>query len=103
MIDEPSQAEPGIGASAAGDLAQYRVPKALRGSSVEVTGTKSAFLDGLAKPAGYRSVFAERAWRVALRAESFQKCSAMRPWPIRLVSPFAARIPRECHMPLLSC
>src|ERR1700730_388432 len=45
--DEPSQAELGIAAGAAGDPTQYRVPKALRGDAIEVTDPKRAFLDCL--------------------------------------------------------
>ena len=41
MFDESSQAELGIAASAAGDPAQYRVPKAFRGGAIEVTDPKS--------------------------------------------------------------
>src|SRR5713226_2542502 len=102
VIDEPSQTEPGIGLSVASDSAQYRVPKELCRCTVEVADTKSAFLDCLAQPAGHLPVFMNRQWRVALRGEPFQKCVAMSPWPSSLISPFAARIPRECHMPLLS-
>jgi hypothetical protein len=29
--------------------------------------------------------------------------ASTRPWPSRLINPFAARISRECHMPLASC
>jgi deoxycytidine triphosphate deaminase len=54
-----------------------------------------------AEPAGYRSVFLNRDCRVALRTESLQKSFAMRPRPSRFISPFAPRIPRDCHMPLL--
>jgi hypothetical protein len=102
MFDEPSQAELGIAPCAAGDPAQYRVPKAFRGNPIEITDPKSAFLDCLAQPAGYRSIFLDRDCCVALRTQSLQKGFAMRPRPSRLVSPFAARIPRDCHMPLLS-
>jgi len=50
--------------------AQYRVPKVLHCSSIDVTDAKSAFLDCLAKPAGYLPVFVGREWCVALRAGS---------------------------------
>jgi hypothetical protein len=73
MFDEPSQAELGIAARAAGDPAQYRVPKAFRGGAIEVTDPKTAFLDSLAQPTGYRSVLLDRDCRVALRTESLQK------------------------------
>jgi hypothetical protein len=102
MFDEPSKAERGIAAGAAGDPTQYSVPKALRDDAIEVTDPKRAFLDCLAKPAGYGSVFLDRDCRVALRSESLQKGCAMTPRPSRFVSPFAARITRDCHMPLLS-
>src|SRR5271155_4057041 len=102
MFDEASQAELGISARAAGDPAQYRVPKAFHSGAIEVTDPKSAFLDCLAQPAGYRPISLDRSCLVALRPEPLQKSFAMRPRPSRLISPFAARIPRDCHLPLLS-
>jgi hypothetical protein len=66
---KPSQAELGIGASAACDPAQYCVAKALGGRSAEATGTQIASLDRVAKPAGYRSVFLDRDCHIALHTE----------------------------------
>jgi hypothetical protein len=81
----------------------YRVPKAFRGNAIEITDPKSALLDCLAQPAGYGSVFLDRNCRVALRTQSVQEGLAMRPRLARLISSFTARIPRDCHVPLLSC
>jgi hypothetical protein len=70
------------------------VPNAFRGNAIEITDPKIAFLDCLAQPAGYGTVFLDRDCRLALRAESLQKGLAMRPRPPRFISPFAAKIPR---------
>jgi len=101
MIDEPARAELGVIAMTASNPAQDRVPEALSGRNIEIADPKAAFLDRVAKPAGYRPVFLDRDCSVALRGEPFQEGFAMRPRPSRLISPFVVRIPRQCHLPLL--
>src|SRR5208283_5870237 len=103
MLHEPSQAELAPRLNVFGNLLQHRLPKTLCGSTVQVVRAKCAFLDRRAKPVGDRFVFAQRESRVALRGQSLHEGPPMRPWPLRLTSPRAVRIPWERHMPLLSC
>ncbi len=93
MIDEPARAELGVAASTASNPAQHRVPAAPSGRSIEIADPKAAFLDRVAKPAGYRPVFLDRDCRVALRSEPLQEGFAMRPRPSLVIGLFMSRIP----------
>jgi hypothetical protein len=84
-------------------LANITNPKTRRAYKNDV-GEFSAFA-GLRQSAELRSITRAHviAWRKHLESRALAPASIRRrPWPSRFISPFAARIPRDCHMPLLS-